>query len=1003
MVYADEDEIDWSDGSFGAPPRILIDATPQSTHHNPTADAYEEEDSVFVSETYYQHRIPSGLTLQAEAVRLHFPAPSNSNDNLQNPTRVQRARAGVHLNRRIPSKADYINYVLYQASQKTYEATFLNNFIAHALHPDRLAQCSEDANSSRQSIADYMKSVSHEVNSITKKMIWNGHCRTVHLLAGDGMDGAPFLDPHALDTKPFSKYGPGNLFPVADRINVSWHRTSSHPTMVRYSTKEYELGYQAGPLEEIDAVSQTLFRKENFSMTLPIGRAVKLSTSKKRKGQNMCGAATRDDRLASSRRNWIPFPQLAIMSDFHGPQSVTSTPLDIGHEAKAADVHQEPQILSDLTQLYHDPVNALSLDDAQEEGSHQPFPRYEVLFGSHDAGVPISDRAGACKQSNGTEHVEKVHHWRTRLINDHKRRLTLKWGNPPQALDHAFQNFKQVVAAAMSMGIRPTANDDYQKKLEAIAARERLREQARSSARSQQNSESLSTETTTPDSRASQCLPIDSDMNTPESSSCSPLQILRRNIGGSLSSSESDKTSSEPPKKRRRKNETANKQVMRSHSTQQQSTAPKPGKQSTNQSIMKSPLANKPLSLHPSGSTTLELHQHLPPNAYFEPISVDEKYAWRCRCKHAMGHYYNSGNRKNCRGCNTSLGDNHAVEMDFYMPLRSFYHQPAPDMRWKPSKQTARLRKSDRPCHNAVAKDAYWQAVGTGATEEVARQIAVDAVVHYLRPKVRSKGPTPEPTPESEPEPDLGPHPSGSTTMEHGQEIPDGYYWKKQKAGEKLAWRCDVNHGLGRYYLAGDKKTCPGCGAGRTSLGKSEDMDFYLPSGVVVRQEAPGLSIWKPRKPYKIGKPATTKREAVSHNQMCAKVYFELLAQEHEAEEALALAIERVDSELDKKQEAKMKRQEAKEEIGDSDAVEGDSTSASVSRRDSAATSRNSRGGCTMSFVPKKRTIDDVMEESLDEVVGGLGDRDMGSEKDSCDSVVVSSSSDEDSSASDSE
>jgi len=110
-----------------------------------------------------------------------------------------------------------------------------------------------------------------------------------------------------------------------------------------------------------------------------------------------------------------------------------------------------------------------------------------------------------------------------------------------------------------------------------------------------------------------------------------------------------------------------------------------------------------------------------------------------------------------------------------------------------------------------------------------------------------------------------------------------------------------------------------------------------------------------------------------------------------------------VDSELDKKQEAKIKRQEANEEVGDSDAVEGASTSASVSRRDSAATSRNSRGGCTMSLVPKKRTMDDVIEESLDEVVGDLGDGDMGSEKDSCDSVVVSSSDEEDSSASDSE
>ena len=65
MVYADEDEIDWSDGSFGAPSRIPIDAAPGLTHHNPTADIYEDQDSLFVSETYDQHQIPSGVTLEA--------------------------------------------------------------------------------------------------------------------------------------------------------------------------------------------------------------------------------------------------------------------------------------------------------------------------------------------------------------------------------------------------------------------------------------------------------------------------------------------------------------------------------------------------------------------------------------------------------------------------------------------------------------------------------------------------------------------------------------------------------------------------------------------------------------------------------------------------------------------------------------------------------------------------------------------------------------------------
>jgi hypothetical protein len=95
----------------------------------------------------------------------------NGHETIQNSTRRQRAHTGVHLNRRLPPKADYTNCALYQASQKAYEATFLHIFVAHALHSDRIAQCSEEATSGRQSIVEYTKSVSHEVNSVTRKMI----------------------------------------------------------------------------------------------------------------------------------------------------------------------------------------------------------------------------------------------------------------------------------------------------------------------------------------------------------------------------------------------------------------------------------------------------------------------------------------------------------------------------------------------------------------------------------------------------------------------------------------------------------------------------------------------------------------------------------------------------------------------------------------------------------------------------------------------------------------
>jgi hypothetical protein len=177
--------------------------------------------------------------------------------------------------------------------------------------------------------------------------------------------------------------------------------------------------------------------------------------------------------------------------------------------------------------------------------------------------------------------------------------------------------------------------------------------------------------------------------------------------------------------------------------------------------------------------------------------------------------------------------------------------------------------------------------------------MGINAVGNYLKPKLPPKTPTPEP--KLEPEPDLGPHPSSSTTVEHGQMIPSRHYWKKRKANEENAWRCDVNHSLGLYYLARDKKSFPGCGLSRNGLGKCKEMDFYLPSGVIIRQEAPGLSKWRPRKPYKLSKFATTKKEPISHNQMCSKVYFGLVAEGHELDEALRLAVERLGYELDKK------------------------------------------------------------------------------------------------------
>ncbi|KAF7682265.1 hypothetical protein GT037_001241 [Alternaria burnsii] len=970
MTYADEDDIDWSDGSLD---EKVIDTFARATQPSPYAETQNDQGSLLVSEVRDQHRRSCSLPLESVS--------ANGSSTAQDPSRVQRAGIGVHLNQRLPSKEDYVNYVLYQANQKAYEATFLNTFVAHALHPNRIAQCSEDPTGSIPTVVEYMESVIREVDSITRRMIWNAHCRTVHLLAKDGKDGAPFLDIDALDAKPFSDYGPSNLFPMAKRMDASWHRTTPSPLMVQYSTKEYELGYQASPLEEIDDFNNTLFRRINIGGVLPTGRAVRLSTSGKREGQNMPGAAIREDRTNSPGSSRLPFAPLESISGSRVSQPSADTPVTIIHQADLDSARQESEA---------------SVSPAHAHGrlSYSSPSHLKTPFGHCDVETSNSDNA-----MQSIEYTEKVNPWRTRLVNDHKRRLTRKWGSPPQAIDCAVQSFKQAVTTAISMGIHPVVHS-YPKEIEPITTSKQHQKYVRRSYQSRNKGGSESTEGAAPKTHVSRTRLTGS------------TAALSEPIPDQLASTELPRTAPlARSKKRRRRNIAAIEQVPAMSSTENWKTASKSCRGSTLHSNDETSSTGQSPYPGLQKSRTLESHQHLPPNAYFKPILRDEKFAWRCAFKHAMGHYYNAGDRKSCRGCNTALSDNvRVVLMDFYMPPRTFYFQPAQGMRWKPSKQLSQPRKCGFSSHDAVAKDAYWKAINYGASEEEAQKRGIDAVVEHIKPKPLPKAPTPEPTPESEP--DLGPHPSGSTTMEHGQDIPDGYYWEKRELDEEHAWRCDVNHGLGRYYLAGDRKTCPGCGSSQKGLGKNEEMDFYLPSGVIVRQEAPGLSKFKPRKPYRLSKSTTTRREPITHNQMCANVYFSFVANGYEAEEALRLAVERVDSELDKKQESKMKRHDKQGGSQGQEALGKSGTSSGATRKDSVNTSevdrtktkcrRNSRGGCTMALVPKKRSANELSEGETYGVAVGQEVGYTSSEQDPRDSFEVSST-EEESSASESE
>lgn len=413
-----------------------------------------------------------------------------------------------------------------------------------------------------------------------------------------------------------------------------------------------------------------------------------------------------------------------------------------------------------------------------------------------------------------------------------------------------------------------------------------------------------------------------------------------------------------------------------------------------------------PLSPPPSQSSssqTLENHQVLPPNAYFEQTKHGEQPAWRCGIKHAMGYYYNAGDRKNCPGCFTSVNENPKLKwMDFYMPSRAHFFQPAPGIVWKPSKQYVKQRRSKHLSHNSIAKEAFWAAMNAGASADEARQKGIEAVEEHLRSKLPPE-PVPQPTPEPSPEPiDLGPHPSGSKTMEHGQDLPECAYWEKEDPEDELAWRCDVNHALGRYYLAGNKKCCPGCGSNKQGIAKQAEMDFHLPSGVVVRQDAPTLVSWKPRKPYKTKHPKNKKPQAVTHNQICSRLYWDAVDAGQAHEEALAIAIRETDDHLDAKNEEVINKQSEHPKTAkaknfrdeDSHAPTSDIADRQGDDSDGDDLQYNPDGGLVFSLVPRKRGSEELSDDEPE---------DSGQRSRRPHSVICISSGDESSSSSDSE
>ncbi|OSS54346.1 hypothetical protein B5807_00560 [Epicoccum nigrum] len=852
MTHRAEDEVDWSDGTIDDPPDASNPRSGDSGYNSvpslrdpPYSSTPHSGDSDNSSSPHRE----GGLSLfvephESDEYTVPNGTPLSSAVSIPSTTRVQRARIGVHLNRRRPSTQDYRHFALYQANQKAYEATFLKEFVKHAFAPSQLKKCVEYGAAVHPNVLKYISSVSTAIGAITNKMTWNAHSRVVNLLTNAGQDSAPFWDVTSLDRSIFGEFDLDKPSLVARRMDASWHRSDSSPSMVTYASKDYPVSQYGSVIEDIDDVSSTLFDKKAYGSSLPAGRPIKHPvSSSKRKG--LLGARTREPVDSVHRKNWLA-PLL---------QPVSGEPHKQDHRAAAASTADDylptakPKMRSDLRYLHDEGQHDTSAEVAQTtaQAVSSGSTKLEQLF--EDFG---------CDMLNGQEHMssdllQQQVSWPKWLLTNHKRRLTR---SSPQMLERALPSIRAALIEATLQGCRPVGHN-FEQLVADIEGQERA-EAAR--------------------------LNIDRQANHRKKRRRNPLPPIRM-FNQPIDTS----------KKRRRLNR-MNASSAATGLAQQYAS----DDDTTNQ---------EPLQPHPSGSKTLEVHQKLPSNAYFHAKSPDEKLVWRCSIKHPMGYYYNAGNRKNCAGCFNAFSETPKAKiMDFYLPSRTFFYQPEPNgsVPWRPSKPFGRLGRARRSVssHNSIAKDAYWAAIDSGADAATAFVTAKDAVTQHLASKVK-KEPSPQPTPE--PEPDLGLHPSGSKTMEHGQDLPiTATFTCPSHRHAEFAWRCDVNHALGRYYLAGDRRCCPGCGSNKTGPGKRMTMDFYLPKGVFVRQKVDGTK-WTPKKPYKTreGKEKKVDKEKQfhTHNQYASRMYWKAVDNGLTTDAALVSAIDETDKWVDAREE----------------------------------------------------------------------------------------------------
>lgn len=844
----------------------------------------------------------------------------------------------------------------------------------------------------------YLQTVSNNVNQIVTKIIWNAHSRAVNLLANDGKESVNFWDFESFDRSEFDDFNPEAPSSVVHQMQESWHRAFGSPPMVRYTTKDYPTGKHYSPFEEIDGTAETLFR--NQTQVLNTGRVVKLP-SKRNKGRGVLGATTRPEVEHHARSNWL--------HDLMVLPVPSSNPCEPTPAADATSSRTPAEEIHPIADGRGSSEEHVELDPTvQDEPS-----RLEVLVNQYGPDVLLQDQAQTSLDDDSSSEIPKVPTWRTRLLEDHERRLIEKCPGRQQRTEPLDLSIKAVINQAVMCGlIKPPGV----KVCEAINTAARIEEQKaiRTSIAQKKLMESMGTVQISSKSRNRQAPMTRTPRGTRKPTPGEPSRKkpkVRPNVSENARTRQAPETKNSNGKRKPTSGRPARKKQRVGKEASETATHPP-----------------EPASLlpHPSGSKTLELHQALPPNAYFEPKSDEELPAWRCGIRHAMGYYYNAGDRMNCSGCFTSIKTNPRLKrMDFYLPSRSYFHQAAPGIIWKPSLSYVKSRRCKTLSHNSIAKDAFWDAIKTGSNDETARQRAVEAVEESLKPKPKPKpaprAPTPTPEPEIVPI-DLGPHPSGSKTMEHGQDIPECAYWEEKEGGEVFAWRCDVNHALGRYYMAGNKSTCPGCGSNKIGQGKRAEMDFYLPDGAVVRQDAPDLVKWRPRKPYntKPRRPFNAKSKAhapMSHNQICSKNYWKAVGAGQELETALAIAIAETDAELDaKNEETRIKQEEYQAKLDEAQKRKAAAQKMREERKAKAESSAkvkngpsknngNTGRGVVVPLIPRKRGSQELTEDDSGESGESRSgsESESGSEEEASQQVAASSSSDESTSSSDSE